>query len=387
VLPWVGVYSSVNEVQVADLNLDGLPDLVTANNFQNCINVSRNFGNGTFSPAVSFAAVPSAVTVDVGHFNHDGYPDVVVGGFYQNSLAVLLGDGSFGFFGGTTFYTNNLAPHVVEVEDFDLDGNDDVLCTWGNLFGVQWWAGNGNGVLSPGPSLATLNYPGRATAADVNKDGIIDVACTSSGGYLYSFAGAGGWNFNSPATVNLGTPSLGALRLADLEHNGSLDFVMVDSTVGVDLVWVFKNTIPSPPGIAAFGTGTPGCRGMAGMNANQKPTVGNASFAVTCTNVPAHALGLGLAGNAPDFAGTDIFSVGVLIHFDLLNSTDVQVFDIYSDGGGAGFAPVPIPNDNSLQGQTYYASGIFVEDTANGQSCSTSVFDLLSTRGLAITIL
>jgi hypothetical protein len=87
------VRRSAIEVAVADLNGDGKLDLAVANADSNNISVLMGNGDGTFQPAVNYAAGGGAgsspSTVVVGDFNGDG-----VG---SDNVSVLLGkgDGTF----------------------------------------------------------------------------------------------------------------------------------------------------------------------------------------------------------------------------------------------------------------------------------------------------
>src|ERR1019366_3412245 len=92
-----------DEVAVADVNGDGKPDLLTANEDSDTVGVLLGNGDGTFQPALTFGAggyyPDSIIVADV---NGDGRPDLVVGGGYwyeytHDKVGVLL---------------NNTGPHA-----------------------------------------------------------------------------------------------------------------------------------------------------------------------------------------------------------------------------------------------------------------------------------
>lgn len=135
-------------------------------------------------------------------------------------------------------------------------------------------------------------------------------------------------------------------------------------------------------GMSNYGIGTPGCAGPQNMSANSAPVVNNPSFYLTTTNCPPSSLGLILVANAPDAIGTDPLSIGILLHIDLINSTELVPIDSVSNGFGFAASMGPIPIDPTLAGLTFYAQSIWA-----WTSCTTAPpLNLSSSNGLAITI-
>ena len=68
-------------VAVADLNADGRPDLVTANFNANTVSVLMGNGDGTFKPHTDSSPVAGdadATQVAIADLNADGLPDLVI---------------------------------------------------------------------------------------------------------------------------------------------------------------------------------------------------------------------------------------------------------------------------------------------------------------------
>ncbi len=133
-LPDINVGTHPNNGAVADINLDGKPDILTSNGTGD--NVSVLLNTSTIGGAVSFAApvnfsmgdVPFSVAVS--DFNLDGKPDMVSANAASSDLLVRLGDGAGGFGaitgfvpspGGQAFY--------VTVGDFNTDSRPDLATT------------------------------------------------------------------------------------------------------------------------------------------------------------------------------------------------------------------------------------------------------------------
>jgi hypothetical protein len=84
-------------VVVADLNHDGLLDLVTANIISNDISVLLGHGDGTFAAEQRFAVGNSPTSVTVADLNGDLTLDVATTDYGSSTVTVLLGrgDGTF----------------------------------------------------------------------------------------------------------------------------------------------------------------------------------------------------------------------------------------------------------------------------------------------------
>jgi hypothetical protein len=90
--PWFGPYS----VAVADVNQDGVPDIVTPNFVGNSVSVLLGIGDGRFDPAVEFSYGMTTTTpygIVVGDFNGDGKPDIATANTATDDLAVWINNG------------------------------------------------------------------------------------------------------------------------------------------------------------------------------------------------------------------------------------------------------------------------------------------------------
>lgn len=117
----------------ADVNADGMLDLVEADARSSTASVLLNTGNASFSfPQQLNPGLGSVDAVAVGDIDGDGKPDIVAGGRFSSGVAVLLnrmtaGATSIDFLPAIPFATNG-GPFAIRLGDFDGDGHLDV-CT------------------------------------------------------------------------------------------------------------------------------------------------------------------------------------------------------------------------------------------------------------------
>ncbi len=161
--------SCTASMNVADLNKDGTPDIVTVNEEPQSgggyLATILGKGNGSVgslivSPALAFPAGPASLTLP--DLNGDGAPDAAVA-TTGGQIAVLTGNGDGTFNPPQTFSAN--APYVTTITygDFNGDGKPDVvtadLGTDGSSGGLVSVFLNSTGVPSPPPPQPPATPP------------------------------------------------------------------------------------------------------------------------------------------------------------------------------------------------------------------------------------
>jgi hypothetical protein len=191
----INLVNAVSSVAIADLNGDGKPDIIAANSDSGGNNgqVSVFYQNpaagkeGTFFAPVTFPVGPQPTVVKVADINHDGLPDLVVGdlgpgtdGEGYPGVAVLLQDPTNrGSFQPLQEYETIAGVVAIAIGDVNNDGLPDVVTVQlGSPTGsVSIFTGDETtaGVLDTGNTYGGLSQPSGAWIADVNGDGLPDI--------------------------------------------------------------------------------------------------------------------------------------------------------------------------------------------------------------------
>jgi hypothetical protein len=208
---------------VADMNLDGKPDVVMlSGGAPVCsVTVMRGRGDWTFERGPTVAASLYAEAIAAGDLDGNGFPDVVVGHGSNRKYSVLLGTGD-GSLGPSHEVAVGVGIEFILICDVNGDGRAD-LVTPGCLF-----LGNGDGTFGSGQFFPCGAYPYWVTAADIDGDGLIDlVTANSSDGTVTVSRGRGDGTFAAGSDFGSGQGAY-AVGIADLNGDGRPDLAVAN---------------------------------------------------------------------------------------------------------------------------------------------------------------
>jgi hypothetical protein len=235
-------------VALADLTGDGNLDIIALHGDVGAtsgatVYVLLGNGDGTFQPAVTFAAGNNPVAVAVGDLNGDGVPDLVVadagGDRMAGGLSVLLGNGDGTFQAPQTYLAGAAIPSVA-LGDLNNDGKLDLaVANYGTYpytnSGVSILLGNGDGTFQTPVNygVAAGTSPTDVVLGDTNGDGNLDVGVLSlmpngpffQPGFVNLLLGNGDGSLQTAKSVAVG-PRPFALALGDYNNDGNLDLAV-----------------------------------------------------------------------------------------------------------------------------------------------------------------
>jgi hypothetical protein len=227
----VGVSSSLSGS--ADLNNDGLADIVLVDNTTGYSAVLFGNGDGSFKARQTIGVTTFSSAPTLADLNGDGVIDLVsnvtdsgpVTILFGNQQTTKIGDGTFK--APTTILTSLISTLAGgEVVDINGDGKNDLIISEVNGY-LHSFLGNGDGTFLASRSYLMSGTNSGVQLIDLNSDGKLDAVTTQGlfpGGSLYVRLGNGDGTFkalNTFVVASSGPSSQAAF--ADFNGDGILD--------------------------------------------------------------------------------------------------------------------------------------------------------------------
>jgi hypothetical protein len=220
--------TTIADLAVGDVNGDGKPDIVTANNGTGNITLYLGNNNGTFANGVNVVAGATPGAITLADLNADMKLDVVVGSTGTGTVNVLLANNM-----GTSFMTPTLITLAgstsigdVELADLDGDGKRDLIVTSRNQNNITVYQGMGGTTFAMPGTFATMgNNPFGLFVTDINGDGKSDVVTANTAGNNVSvLIGNGNRTFAAAATFGTANGPE-SVWVADMNNDGVMDIL------------------------------------------------------------------------------------------------------------------------------------------------------------------
>lgn len=373
-----------NSAAIADVNGDGIPDLVVADwcETNSCANggvaVLLGNGDGTFQGAVPYSSGGLfADSIAVADLRGNGELDLVVGNCGSNATNVCAGVNGVGVYlgkGDGTFptlasYVPTMGVSAVAVADVNGDGKPDIIfatdCgSTGSYSGcVGVLLGNGDGTFPTAANqVATYDSGGYGPLAlaisDVNGDNKPDVIVTNCGsgalgecgeGTVGVLLGNGDGTFATVVPYDANGVYTDGVAIADVNGDGKPDIVVANSSTSDtvnngDVAVLLGNGDGTFQAAVAYPSGGYGAASIAvtDINGDEKPDLVVANCSSTtglCSPGNSGSVGVGvLLGNGDGtFQPVSTYAAGGLTPFGVAvadlnndNKPDIVVASCYS---------------------------------------------------------
>jgi hypothetical protein len=215
-------------VKLEDIDNDNDLDIIAVGDIEFAIFYNDGTNQFNFTKVIVASGISTEnYTLEVVDIDGDNFKDILIGGvhvlIYKNSNGVFSYDAN-----RTQSITDQNLTFLTHLNDFDADGDMDLLINGNSFTNLSWFSNNGQGFFSLKQIIdANTAQTNSITSADFDNDGDIDLfTAFPQLGTLVWYENQGNGNYTGAVTVETGDiPSTEAVMQGDLDQNGSNDLI------------------------------------------------------------------------------------------------------------------------------------------------------------------
>jgi hypothetical protein len=227
----VALHEESSGIFLADFDGDGQLDLAVST-YSSIFRVFRGRGDGTFEEPRVVCRCDVSLVAD---FNGDHLPDLVVRDGMNAAVRMNRGDGRFG---PPVTFSGQAYREVTSTADLNGDGIPDLIFANRREHGISIYPGNGDGTFRPPGSLETGEIHA-IRIADMDGDGLPDLLAAvwrRGRDELLIFPGLGNGSFRAPIVMRTDS-SPSDIAIADFNRDRKPDLAI--SSMGAQSISVF----------------------------------------------------------------------------------------------------------------------------------------------------
>jgi hypothetical protein len=242
-------FDEAHEVYACDIDDDGDTDVMGASSGLSRISLWLNEGGDPieWTEVIIDDDFDTAKSVRAADIDGDGIKDIIGAAIYGNDVAWWHNDGNDPITWTKHFVDDNfIGAHRVEAVDLDLDGDNDIVGAGCLGHEIAWWRNNGGDHISWTKQTLETGFINACVAmpGDIDGDGDIDVAATAQGIDEVAW-----WENDGDDAINWTKHMIDdvlvrpwPMVLVDLDGDGDLDAISGSSHQGCHQVKWYENT-------------------------------------------------------------------------------------------------------------------------------------------------
>jgi FG-GAP-like repeat/Secretion system C-terminal sorting domain len=229
----IAVCDKILKVKTTDIDNDNDIDIIA---MADCVlSVFYNDGTGVFTKSnIDPGIITEYYDLALSDIDADGFTDIVVGGtktlIYKNTNGFIHFDSSRTDFINQQFF-NGLV-FLTHLNDFDNDGDDDLLISGQNQTDLRWHTNDGDGFFTITQIFETnISQCQSIDSKDFDLDGDVDIfTCFPQTGKVVWYENLGTGNFSSKNIIYTGNiPFTTVVYSDDLNNDGKDDIIWADN--------------------------------------------------------------------------------------------------------------------------------------------------------------
>lgn len=236
----------ISSLLIHDINGDSTPDLIAVNQAESNVILFPNDGYARFDTSFQWhPGLQNLEFIEIADLDNDGTPDVIISGYYSERIAWFSNDGLGGLSFEDSLSTDSLFTYGIKAADIDGDGDMEILAsTFANQY-ILLYNNLGGHFSNPIQLASPVDIKRNFDIADIDGDQDLDVIV-----YQSNEVSSNDYGYNIYYFENVGgTLADSANLLIPLSNIGNDNYVVEDFTGDglEDIIYHYSYFLSDPP--------------------------------------------------------------------------------------------------------------------------------------------